>query len=59
VSGIINRTCPECGDYFTTNRIDRHYCSDDCRNGQKWPTIPGDANPDDYDADALAKEKRG
>ncbi|ODR15752.1 hypothetical protein BHQ23_32405 [Mycobacterium gordonae] len=30
--GIIGRTCPECGDYFTTNRADRHYCSDDCRN---------------------------
>lgn len=31
--GVIGRTCPECGDHFTTNRADRHYCSDDCRNG--------------------------
>lgn len=33
MSGIIGRTCPECGDHFWTNRIDCHYCSDDCRNG--------------------------
>lgn len=29
----INRTCPKCGDRFTTTLIDCHYCSDDCRNG--------------------------
>ena len=37
--GIIGRTCPECGDYFTANRADRHYCSDDCRNGLPVPPL--------------------
>jgi hypothetical protein len=33
-TSVIRRICPECGDHFTTTRTDRHYCSDDCRNGQ-------------------------
>lgn len=32
---VRGRTCPACGDYFTTTRSNCYYCSDDCRS---WAT---------------------